>query len=394
MSLLSPSAPLWSQAFRPMFLLAAIFSALALIIWGLYYEGYPLPSLSGGVFWHSHEMVFGFASAVVAGFLLTAVQNWTGRRAINGKPLMLLAGVWLLARVLMLCGNLVPWWLTAAVDLLFLPMVAWFFFSLLKTVGQKRNYFFSAVMLVMTVMNALMHWGNASGDFSLVLWGGRASSLMIVLFITVIGGRVMPMFTANGAGLPRVPSIEWLDKAVLGSMWLLVALFVTTLDGMFPRWLMGLLCFVAATLQAVRVARLQVWKTMKVPLVWSLHLAYWFIPVGLVLMGLHYFNFDIAFSTALHSLTAGAIGGAILAMIARVSLGHSGRRLIPHGIMTLAFALVLTAALVRSVLVAIVPDQSLLFIGISVVLWVAAYLIFVVMYAKIMLTPRPDGRPF
>ena len=402
MNPLNASAPLWGQAFRPMFLLAALFSALAMALWGIsliaLQTGQPLTSLPQfgsvhGTFWHSHEMLFGFAAAVVAGFLLTAVQNWTGRRATNGKALLILTLVWLCGRVLMLLGSLVPWWLTAVVDMAFMPMVAWFFFSLLFTVKQKHNYFFSVVMLFMTAMNGLMHYGNAHDDMGLVLWGGHAVSLMMILFISVIGGRVMPMFTANGTMTARVPNIEWLDKAVLGSTWLLVALFITTLDRQLPGVVMALVCFVAAAVQAFRVYRLKIWVTLKTPLVWSLHLAYWFIPVGLVMLGIHYLDGSlVAFTTALHALTAGAIGGMILGMIARVSLGHSGRPLMPHKVMSIGFGLVLSAAVVRSLLVAVFPAQSLVFYALSAILWTVAFAIFVGLYYQILTTPRPDGR--
>lgn len=403
MNPLNPSAPIWGQAFRPMFLLAALFSALAMALWsvglfalnsGKVIAGVPQFITVNGSFWHSHEMLFGFAAAVVAGFLLTAVQNWTGKRATNGKSLLLLTLVWLAGRVLVLCGDHAPWWVTAIVDMAFLPMVAWFFFSLLHSVKQKRNYFFSVVMLFMTAMNGLMHYGNHIGDMGLVHWGGHAVSLMIILFITVIGGRVMPMFTANGSMTARVPNIEWLDKAVLGSTWLLVALFITTLDRRLPGLVMALVCFVAAALQAYRIFRLKLSVTWKVPLLWSLHLAYWFIPVGLVMLGIHYLDGGlIAFTTALHALTAGAIGGMILSMIARVSLGHSGRPLVPHNLMSAGFVLLLAAAAVRSILVAVFPASStILLYAVSAALWTVAFAIFVILYTRILTTPRPDGR--
>lgn len=402
MNPLNPSAPIWGQAFRPMFLLAALFSALAMALWsvglfaldsGKMLAGVPQFVTVNGTFWHSHEMLFGFAAAVVAGFLLTAVQNWTGQRATHGKSLLTLTLVWLAARVLVLCGDAVPWWLTAIVDMAFLPMVAWFFFSLLHTVKQKRNYFFSVVMLFMTAMNAVMHYGNHINDMGLVHWGGHAVSLMIILFISVIGGRVMPMFTANGTMTARVPNLEWLDKGVLGSTWLLVALFITTLDNRLPGWVMAAVCFVAAALQAYRIFRLKLSVTWKVPLLWSLHLSYWFIPVGLLMLGVHYFDGAlIAFTTALHALTAGAIGGMILAMIARVALGHSGRPLVPHKLMSIGFVLLLLAAAVRSIFVVFLPSSMIHLYAISGVLWTIAFAIFVLLYFRILITPRPDGR--
>ena len=402
MKYLSPSAPIWGQAFRPMFLLGALFSAFAIAIWGAGIAamgaGNPIAWLPqygevSGHFWHSHEMLFGFAAAIVAGFLLTAVQNWSGQRAINGQALLVVTLVWLAGRVFMLLGGLVPWWLIAAVDLAFLPMVAWYFFKPLYAVKQKRNYFFSVVMLLMTAMNAVMHWGNHTNDLGIIYWGGHSMSLMVVLLITVIGGRVMPMFTANGSGTPRVMNLEWLEKSVLGSTWLFVMLFITTLHTLLPAWLMGLLCLVTAVLQAIRIIRLRISVTWKVPLLWSLHLAYWFISIGFVLMALYYFGVLSSFSTALHALTVGAIGGMIIAMIARVSLGHSGRPLQPKKVMSVSFILVLVAALVRSVAIFLLPSLTLQFYWVSAILWAIAFVIFVLAYFNILTTLRPDGRP-
>ena len=393
MTFMSPAAPLWGQAFRPLFLLAAGFSSLALALWGLALQGQQLSIMELGTFWHSHEMLFGFAAAVIAGFLLTAVQNWTGRRATNGLPLLILTLVWLAGRVLMLFAPLVPWWLTALVDLAFLPLVAWFFWQLLYAVRQQRNYFFVPVLVLMTAVNAAMHWGNAHHNMGLVLWGSHAVSLMVVLLITIVGGRVMPMFTANGTMTPKVEAIPWLEKSVLGGTWLVVAVFLTTLDQYLPAPVLAAVLIVVALAQALRVARWRIQVTWKVPLLWSLHLAYWCVPLGLLLLALHYLGLPITFSTALHALTAGAIGGMILAMIARVSLGHSGRRLEPHPLIAAGFALLLAAALVRTLAVILWPAQTTVFYSVSALLWVLAFAIFVALYARILTTPRPDGRP-
>lgn len=403
MKYLTPTAPIWGQAFRPMFLLGALFSALAVAVWGVgiaamvngsSVAGLPQYGTVAGNFWHAHEMLFGFAAAIVAGFLLTAVQNWSGQRAINGKALLVLTLVWLAGRVLMLLGSMTPWWLTALVDMAFLPMVAWYFFKPLHAVKQSRNYFFSVAMLVMTLMNAVMHWGNHTGDLSVVYLGGHAMSLMIVFFVTVIGGRVMPMFTANGSGTPRVPNIEWLDKAVAASTLLFVVLFITSIDAWLPGWLMAVLCVLAGALQAVRIFRLRLSVTWKFPLLWSLHLAYWFIAIGFFLLAVHYLDGGmVSFSTALHALTVGAIGGMILSMISRVSMGHSGRPLQPHKVISLGFVLVLLAALIRSVGTAVFPALTLHLYCLSALLWTLAFLVFVFLYFKILTTPRPDGRP-
>ena len=295
MTFMNPAAPLWGQAFRPLFLLAAGFSSLALALWGLALQGQQLSIMELGTFWHSHEMLFGFAAAVIAGFLLTAVQNWTGRRATNGLPLLILTLVWLAGRGLMLFAPLVPWWLTALVDLAFLPLVAWFFWQLLYAVRQQRNYFFVPVLVLMTAVNAAMHWGNAHHNMGLVLWGSHAVSLMVVLLITIVGGRVMPMFTANGTMTPKVEAIPWLEKVVLGGMWLVVAVFLTTLDQYLPAPVLAAVLIVVALAQALRVARWRIQVTWKVIALGLLVCAAGAVVAGAALSGLtHYVQYRSA----------------------------------------------------------------------------------------------------
>ncbi|MCA6063744.1 NnrS family protein [Thalassolituus marinus] len=393
MKLFNPDFPLWGQAFRPMFLAAAGFSAFAMLLWGLSLSGMIRLPVDNPVFWHSHEMLFGFAMAVVAGFLLTAVQNWTGRRAVNGKPLLLLTLVWLSGRMAMLSSAFLPWWLIACIDMAFIPLVALFFWQLVFAVRQKRNYFFAPVLLLMLVCNGSMHWGNAHADGALVLWASHSVSWLMLVFITIIGGRILPMFTANGTMTPKVESLPWLEKSVLISTWLIAALYLTRLDSVLPGWVMSLMLVLSAVAHAVRIFRLNLRITLPVPLLWSLHLAYWFIPLGLLLLALHYAGAPWSFSTALHALTAGAIGGMIIAMIARVSLGHSGRPLQPARIMSVAFAMVLLAALLRSLVVALQPQAVSLFFALTSALWVMAFSIFVLVYWSVLISPRPDGRP-
>lgn len=393
MQILTLTHPLLGQAFRPLFLLAALFSSVAMLLWGLTWQGVIWFEVQQSVFWHSHEMLFGFAAAVIAGFLLTAVQNWTGRRATHGLPLLLLVLVWFAGRILMALGDRIFWWLTALVDMAFLPLVAWFFWQLLWAVRQQRNYFFVPVLLLMSLANGAMHWGHANDYAGVVLWGSHAASLMVVLFITIVGGRIMPMFTANGTMTPKVESIPWLERTSLGGMWLVVVIFMSTLDRYFPASMLAGLLMLTAALQALRAARWRIHVTWGVPLLWSLHLAYWCVPLGLLLLALHYLGLPITFSTALHGLTAGAIGGMILAMIARVSLGHSGRRLEPHPFMSAGFVLLLLAALIRTLGVWLFPTISLLLYSLSAFLWAAAFALFVFLYARILMTPRPDGRP-
>lgn len=387
--------PLLRQAFRPMFLLGASFSAIAMALWILVLGGYlNLPVYGQVMFWHAHEMLFGFVAAIVVGFLLTAVQNWTGLRATHGKTLGVLTGVWLAARFLMLFGAQVPVWLVMVVDLLFLPLAAVCLAIPLIKVQQQRNLFFVPVLLLLTFCNALMHYGLVTGRFDMQQLGSQNAVWLITLLMAIVGGRVLPMFTANGTMTAKAQPIVWLDRIALGSLWLIFILNVTLLSSQLPPGAMGVLYAIAAFTLGWRCLRWRIWITWRVPLLWSLHIAYWMIPLGLVLFALREFGVvAITPSIALHALTAGAMGNMILAMLARVSLGHSGRPLQPKPIMSAAFMLVIVAALTRVILNWLVPDLAMTWLIVAATAWIVAYAIYVVVYVPILTTPRPDGRP-
>ncbi|MDT7526008.1 MULTISPECIES: NnrS family protein [Idiomarinaceae] len=386
--------PLLRQAFRPMFLLGASFSALAITLWLLVLaQVIELPVYGQTLFWHSHEMIFGFVAAIIVGFLLTAVQNWTGLRATHGRALGILTAVWVLGRLGLLVGAWLPWWLVAAVDLLFLPLAAILLAVPLIAVKQQRNLFFVPVLFLLTLCNALMHFGLQTGQYEIQQLGSQNAVWLVTLLMAIVGGRVLPMFTANGTMTPKAEPIVWLDRIGLGSLWLIFVLNITNFSAMVPALVMALLFATSALALAIRCARWRIWITWKVPLLWSLHVAYWFIPIGLALYALRYAGFPITNSLALHALTAGAMGNMILAMIARVSLGHSGRALQPKPIISAAFMLVIVAAVVRVFVQGLWPELSVYWYALSAFAWVLAYGIYVLVYFPILTTPRPDGRP-
>ncbi|WP_205701913.1 NnrS family protein [Pseudidiomarina mangrovi] len=386
--------PLLRQAFRPMFLLGAGFSAFAMALWLLILAGMASPPVYGhALFWHSHEMLFGFVAAIVVGFLLTAVQNWTGLRATHGNSLAILTVLWLAGRLVLMIGEALPAWLVITVDLAFLPVAALLLALPLIKVAQQRNLFFVPVLLLLTLCNALMHYGLQTLRFDLQLIGSQSAVWLVTLLMAIVGGRVIPMFTANGTLTPKAEPIIWLDRLALGSLWLIMLLALTGYDGHLPRQAMAALSLFCAALLAIRCGRWKIWRTWRVPLLWSLHLAYWFIPIGLLLFGLRYLDLPVSNSTALHALTAGAMGSMILSMIARVSLGHSGRPLQPHPIMSVAFIVVLSAALLRVVLAALWPQWLLYWYLLAGALWVLAFVTYVLVYWSVLTTPRADGRP-
>lgn len=386
--------PLLRQAFRPMFLFGAAFSAIAILLWVLTLSGQiQLTPFANVLFWHSHEMLFGFVCAIVIGFLLTAVQNWTGLRAPHGNSLLLISVLWLAGRLVLLFGQGLPLYLVAAIDLSFLPVCAYLLAVPLLRVGQQRNLFFVPVLLLLTSCNLLMYIGVATDRFELVQMGSQNAVWLVTLLMAIVGGRVLPMFTANGTQTPKVAAIIWLDRAALSSLWLIFALHFFALTSYLPAGVISVLFAVSALLNAARCWRWKFWLTLKVPLLWSLHLAYWCIPLGLALYSARYAGMAISNSIALHALTAGAMGSMILSMIARVSLGHSGRVLKPHAVMSLAFLLVLLAAICRTLMLWLFPSETMLWLWFAAIGWVVAYLLYVLVYLPVLTTPRADGRP-
>ncbi|MCL5049767.1 MAG: NnrS family protein [Firmicutes bacterium] len=387
-------SPLLRQAFRPMFLFGAIYSVISMALWGLALSGLiQLSPYSNVMFWHQHEMIFGFVAAIIVGFLLTAVQNWTGMRATHGRTLFILTAVWLAGRLLMLFGGDLPLWLVAVVDLAFLPLAAILFAVIVIKADQTRNLFFVPVLLLLTLCNALMHAGVILGQFQLIQHGSMNAVWLVTLIMAIVSGRVLPMFTANGTGTPRVNPAPLLDKFALGSLWLIFVLHFFLLTPHLPHWALSALFAFAAVMNFIRFARVRFWVTFKVPLLWSLHIAVAFIPLGLALFALRYAGFNITVSTGVHALTAGAMGVMILAMMARVSLGHTGRLLQPKAIMSVAFGLVIIAALLRVFAGWLLPGMPLAWYNIAIGAWVVAYLLYIVVYFPVLTTPREDGRP-
>lgn len=386
--------PLLRQAFRPLFLFGAIFSVVAMLLWGLTIAGHiNIQFVGNQLFWHSHEMIFGFVSAIIIGFLLTAVQSWTGERAPHGKNLFIIVALWLAGRLALLFGAGLPVWLVIVIDLSFLPISAYLLAKPILRVKQTRNLFFIPVLLLLTTCNALMYAGLLLDRPDIQQTGSLSAVLLITLLMTVLGGRVIPMFTANGTQTPKVNVIPWLDKYALLSVWLLFALHLLTVTRFIPASVLSVLFGISAVLVFIRACRWKIWITLNVPLLWSLHIGYWFIPLGLLLFSGHHAGLDISYSIALHALTAGAMGTMILSMMSRVSLGHSGRALKPKRLISLAFILIIAVGLTRTMLIWLLPTQTTFWLWFSVLAWVAAYLLYVIIYFPILTTPRPDGKP-
>lgn len=388
-------------AFRPFFLGGALFCSIAVALWISSLNGWlPFNPYGGSYFWHAHEMVFGFVCAIVAGFLLTAVQNWTGIPGIRGRALICLSGLWLAARLAFALNAPAP--LTMTLDIAFLPCVAFLLAKPVITIKQYRNLLFVPVLLLMTAGNVVSHLGNYRGDFALSLQGIYAAAWLVLMIMSILGGRVVPMFTANGSQTPRVNNIAALEIATLSSTLLVVLCQASGVAKILPASINAIICAIAAIFQCWRVVRWGFWVTTKVPLLWSLHISFVFIPVMLLLLSLHYAQLAwpnvvvlplIAYSTALHLLFVGAMANMILAMMARVALGHSGRPLLAAPIMRLAFAAIAMAALSRTLLIWLLPTANLWLLNASAALWLLAFGIFALIYWPVLTRPRLDGKP-
>jgi uncharacterized protein involved in response to NO len=380
--------PLWRLGFRPFFLAGSVFALLALPLWWLALNGHVAWQPAGGwLAWHRHEMLFGFAAAIVTGFLLTAVQNWTGRPSLSGPPLAALAGLWLAARLAWLLDA--PPALLLPLELAFLPLVALVMARLLWVVRQARNYPVVLVLLLLALADALAMAGLAQGDEALQRRGALTGLWLIVTLVGLIGGRVIPFFTERALGLEPSPAPVGMDKTLLAGG-VLMAVLAAAGFGMTPQPVVAALCFALAGSHLWRLCCWYHRGIWQVPLLWSLHLAYaWLVP-GFIGVGLWHMGLLEAQSPALHALTVGAMSGAILAMLARVSLGHTGRELAPPAAMSSAFALLNAGALARVLLVPWWPQPAL---ALSTLCWVLAFAIFAWFYAPMFWRARVDGRP-
>lgn len=374
--------PLLRLGFRPFFLFGAAFSILGVVLWVLALSGVIAFQPHGGAYWwHGHEMLFGFATAIIAGFLLTAVQNWTGVPGLSGKKLLALVLLWLAPR-LTLPITALPLELVMALDLAFLPAVAIALGHSVAKVKQWRNLVFVPMMLLMACLNALSYLALTEGNPLLAQKALQGAALVVIMIVALLGGRVIPFFTERASSYQRKANLWYLDAGTFVSLLMLIAALVLDLTA-----LQRPTAAVAAIIILIRWHRWGWRHTFSVPLLWSLHLSYLCIPVGLGIIAL-----GLPFSAGFHALAAGGMGGMILAMMARVSLGHTGRLLEPPKAMVIGFVMVLLAVVLR-VMAGLLPMAYLPLLVASALAWGLAFGIFIVKYGPMLTAPRADGRP-
>ena len=377
--------------FRPFFLLGSLFAVISVALWAwLYRTGTPLPvgDLSA-VTWHAHEMIYGYGLAVIAGFLLTAVRNWTGVQTLHGKPLLILALLWLEARIMPFIPHPDALTAMAVLDLLFSTWLCWEILKPIYRVKQWQHIGVWAKVLFLLLGQCFFYLGLFGVLEHGVQWGLYTGLYMIVSLILLMGRRVIPFFIEKGVDeAVELKNYLWVDRSSLLLM-LLFWIFAVFVENKLP------LAITALALFAIHTLRLWGWHTKGLwqkPLLWILYLAFAWLVAGFLLTALGALGITSPLY-AVHALGYGGIGLLTLGMMARVSLGHTGRDVFnPPKVLVSIFALLLLGAVVRVLLPMLFPAHYTNLILISQLLWIAAFAPFAFIYAPMLVKPRVDGR--
>lgn len=380
-----------SFGFRPFFFFGALWAALAMALWIAMLTGIlNLPTHFDPVSWHAHEFLFGYLGAIIAGFLLTAVPNWTGRLPVVGWLLGGLVLIWATGRLAISISALMPQEVAIALDLAFPTL-----FSLLIlreiVVGKNwRNLIVFALLVVFTLANGLFHWAAINGESPAQTAGMRLGIAAAILLISVIGGRIVPSFTRNWLVKTNhkarpTPPMQRFDKITL--LITAAGLLGWVIWPSEPITAIGLI--ITGALQFIRLWRWKGFETGTEPLVWVLHLGYAFIPIGALCVGASILLPDlIGLAAAQHVWMAGAIGLMTLAVMTRATLGHTGRDL-RAGVGTTALYLALVGAVVIRLLAGVWPQSAMSFYTLSALLWISAFVGFATLYGPLLLRRRP-----
>jgi uncharacterized protein involved in response to NO len=381
--------PLLRLGFRPFYLGAAAFALLAVPLWvALLLGAVSVPLALPPVLWHAHEMLFGFAVAVIVGFLLTAGQAWTGLATPRGAALAALAGLWVAAR---LAGVLAPYALYALLDLLLLPVVAALFVGLLWRAGNRRNLPIGLILVLLSLANGAFHLAVAGVLGFPPVRALHAGLALIVMIECVIAGRVIPAFTMAALPGVRLQAPRALEIATLAGTAMALALWVLGPAGPVTGLTTGLGCAAAAALHAARLWHWKPWRTRGRPILWILHAAYAWLPVGLALLALAPLGV-VGPSAGVHALAVGATGGLIIGMVTRTARGHTGRPLKVSRPEIWAYGLVMAAAALRVLLPLLAPEALVISLIAAAAAWSAAFGLYLVVFTPWLLSTRLDGK--
>lgn len=379
--------PLFARGFRPFFILAALYSVINLLIWGGFYAGTITPPdiFLGPVLWHSHEMIYGFAIAVISGFLLTAVANWTGGAPARQIHLAGLCAIWLAGRIVMNFDIGLPHYIIFIIEGAFIPALAISLAIPLLKSWNKRNFVFLVLLSILFACDIIFLLTEASTPLYIAV-------MVIVAMMSLVGGRIIPAFTVaairrRGDDAYQTPQNKLDILALLSLALIILALIFIGQDGI-------ILAGVSLASASIHILRIRHYHTIKIlndSMVWILHAGYIWIIIGLLLIGVSALGF-LPFSTALHALTAGAIGSMTLGMMCRVSLGHTGRALASNTITIIMFYSMQLAAILRVFGLMIFPEYTTELMIISASLWSICFGLYVITYTPMLIHSRPDGR--
>ena len=376
---------LFSYGFRPFFLVAGLWAIVGILLWIPQYMGkLSVPTHLSPLDWHVHEMLYGYVAAAIAGFLLTAIPNWTGRLPVNGWPLAGLAALWLAGRLALLASAQLGGLVAAIIDIAFLATLATVAGREIVAGKNWRNLRLLVILLVLVLGNVVFHAETLMAGSA--AYGSRIAIAAVILMISLIGGRIVPSFTnnwlsRNNPGRMPVPFSQFDMAALVVSVLALVAWIAAPMH-----WLSGALLIVAGGLQAMRLARWAGDRTMADRLVLILHIGYSFVPLGFVMIGLAAFTSEVPATAGVHAWTAGAIGLMTVAVMTRATLGHTGQPLQAGRATQAIYALLLAAALVRIVAAFIGSVDLLEFAGLC---WAAAFILFVLLYGPLLAMRKP-----
>jgi uncharacterized protein involved in response to NO len=380
--------PLFNLGFRAFFALAGFSALLLILLWNAIFKG----SLSVSNYfapneWHAHEMLLGYSVAVMAGFLLTAVKNWTGQPTATGDKLAGLCLLWLYGRLLPFYSGLLPDSLIALVDFAFLPVLAYQVSQPILKAKNYRNLIFIGILSLLAVGNGLIHAEKLGLMISSAATGLQLVIATIIVLILVIAGRVFPFFTERGLTGVLIIRKPLLDQLAVGSAALVFALQLFHISGT----LLAIAALAAGIINSARIAYWYNGKIWYVPLLWVLYVGYGWLILGFLFTVLSAYSV-VSASLALHAFTLGGIGILTLGMMARVSLGHTGRALKASNAIALAFVLLNLAAVFRVLLPMALPAWYNGLMYATTLSWLAAFALFVFVYAPILTSVRADGQ--
>ncbi|MEZ5787950.1 MAG: NnrS family protein [Xanthobacteraceae bacterium] len=380
---------LFSYGFRPFFLFGAFYAGAVLLLWLPMFEGrLGLPTGLSPTDWHVHEMLYGYIAAIVTGFLLTAIPNWTGRLPLNGLPLIVLFALWVVGRIAVAFSDMIGWAPAALLDIIFL-------FVVLAAAGREivagenwRNLRVLAIVAILALTNVGYHLeAHWRGDAA---YSRRLAFSAILLLVMLIGGRIIPSFTRNWLvkqNPGRLPApFDRIDALSIAGGTIALAAWTIFPDAAAT----GLLLIAAGLIHAARLVRWAGDRTGRDPLVLILHVAYAFVPIGFLLTGAAALSPSVPATAGFHAWSVGAIGTMTLAVMTRASRGHTGRTLEAPFSTQVLFAAIIISALLR-ISAALLPDAGQPLLWVAGIAWVAAFWGFCAVYGPMLMRPRLKG---